>query len=119
MADSPLENATLVLLTPAKARKDAKTHIKIIAPEDCDFGPDTNVNNVKVADSKHTITWTATLLKGKKRWLKYSIKAGPNRYSGKDLPDSGTITVTLPQPPVGVNPVVTLHVDYVDEVDEP
>jgi hypothetical protein len=111
--------ATIVLVTPIRTKPGKKTHIKIIAPAGYDFDPTAN-KTVTVEDTDHTLSWTSRQLKSSNtKWLKYSIKANPNGYVDWDLPDAGTITVTLPNPPANVAPVATLEVDYVDEIDAP
>lgn len=113
-----MEVVTIKLVTPIKAKEKTKTHIKIIAPVGYAFDPDANLE-VGVKDIENKLSWKSHQLKSSNaKWLKYTIKANPNEHD-RDLPDAGTITVTLPNPPANVASVAKLDVDYVDEIDTP
>jgi hypothetical protein len=118
-----MAQAKASLVTFIKAGAGKKCHIKIFPPSGSQFKTTTDINSVR--DRDNGFTWTAAKLPSSNRKrLKFVIKR--DAFASDDtaevldpgLPDAGTITITLSDPPIDIDPIVEdLEVDYVDGSD--
>lgn len=113
-----------------RAKPGKKTIIKLHAPAGIDFDALTGIESVY--DNSHIgikLKWSDFEILGSStvRMIKFVMTAAnrpilPANSAGAapDLPDAGVITVTLSNPPAGLDAEVEkLPVDYVDKADSP